>query len=71
MGMRTGERTAVTSPVAADGHPGPWYRQTDWSSTFWVAFLLIPLFFVIQKDVPLPFKIVGVTGVLSFACVYA
>ena len=71
MGMRTGERTAVTSPVAADGRPGPWYRRIDWSSTFWVVFLLIPLFFVIQKDVPLPFKIVGVTGVLSFACVYA
>lgn len=71
MGMRTGERTAVTAPVAADGRPGPWYRQTDWSSTFWVVFLLIPLFFVIQKDIPLPFKIVGVTGVLSFACVYA
>lgn len=71
MGTRTGERTAVTAPVAADGRTGPWYRRIDWSSTFWVVLLLIPLFYVIQKDIPLPFKIVGVTGLLSFACVYA
>ena len=71
MGTRTGERTAVTAPVAADSRTGPWYRRIDWSSTFWVVLLLIPLFYVIQKDIPLPFKIVGVTGLLSFACVYA
>ena len=63
---------AVTGPVtASDGRPGPWYRQIDWSSTFWTIFLLIPLSFVIREDMPLPFKIVGVTGLLSFACVYA
>ena len=71
MGTRTGERTAVTAPVAADGRTGPWYRRINWSFAFWVVLLLIPLFYVIQKDIPLPFKIVGVTGLLSFACVYA
>ena len=63
---------AVTGPVtASDGRPGSWYRRIDWSSTFWTILLLIPLSFVIREDMPLPFKIVGVTGLLSFACVYA
>ena len=62
---------AVTGPVtASDGRPGPWYRQIDWSSTFWTIFLLIPLSFVIREDMPLSYKVVGVTGLLGFTCAY-
>ena len=72
MALLPGGSAAATGPVtAADGRPGPWYRRIDWSSTFWTILLLIPLSFVIREDMPLPFKIVGVTGLLSFACVYA
>ena len=71
MALLPGGSAAATGPVtAADGRPGPWYRQIDWSSTFWTIFLLIPLSFVIREDMPLSYKVVGVTGLLGFTCAY-
>ena len=71
MALLPGGSAAATGPVtAADGRPGPWYRRIDWSSTFWTIFLLIPLSFVIREDMPLSYKVVGVTGLLGFTCAY-
>lgn len=69
--MSAGSTRAAAASNAADAAATrPWYRRIEPNSV-WTLLLLVPLFFVLTADMPVPLKTLGVAGIVGFACLYS
>lgn len=63
-----GGRRATTRAAARSG---PWYRNIDWSNSFWGVLVLGPLVLTVSSPAPPATKAVAVVGLVGFVVVYA